>query len=100
WKPNAVSEKGAVGVMQLMPATAYRFGIRNRFRIDENIRAGIAYLAVLMAQFGRDLRLVAAAYYAGAKRIGKAGLNCDDPDVYRYVSAVQRAYRMQMKGAQ
>jgi soluble lytic murein transglycosylase-like protein len=92
WQPYAVSDKGAAGLMQLMPATAYRFGVRNRFRIQENIQGGIAYLAFLMQEF-RDLRLVAAAYYAGESRIAKVGLKCADPDVTRYVSAIQRAYR-------
>ena len=92
WQPYVVSDKGAAGLMQLMPATAYRFGVRNRFRIEENIQGGVAYLAFLMQEF-RDLRLVAAAYYAGERRIAKVGLKCADPDVTRYVSAVQRAYR-------
>jgi len=92
WQPYAVSDKGAVGLMQLMPAAAYRFGVRNRFRIEENIQGGVAYLAFLIQEF-RDLRLVAAAYYAGESRIARVGLKCADPDVTRYVSAVQRAYR-------
>jgi len=92
WQPYVVSDKGAAGLMQLIPATAYRFGVRNRFRIEENIQGGIAYIASLMQEF-RDLRLVAAAYYAGERRIAKVGLKCADLDVYRYVSAVQRAYR-------
>jgi soluble lytic murein transglycosylase-like protein len=92
WQPYVVSDKGAAGLMQLMPATAYRFGVRNRFRIEENIQGGVAYLAFLMKEF-RDLRLVAAAYYAGESRIAKVGLKCADPDVTGYVSAVQRAYR-------
>ena len=92
WQPYAVSDKGAVGLMQLMPAAAYRFGVRNRFRIEENIRGGVAYLAFLMQEF-HDLRLVAAAYYAGESRIAKVGLKCADPDVIRHVRAVQRAYR-------
>lgn len=40
WSPHAVSSKGAVGLMQLMPATAVRFGVRNRFDIEDNIRGG------------------------------------------------------------
>jgi soluble lytic murein transglycosylase-like protein len=92
WQPYVVSDKGAAGLMQLMPETAYRFGVRNRFRIEENIQGGVAYLAFLMKEF-RDLRLVAAAYYAGERRIAKVGLKCADPDVTRYVSALQRAYR-------
>ena len=95
-QPYVVSDKGAAGLMQLMPAAAYRFGVRNRFRIEENIQGGVAYLAFLMQEF-RDLRLVAAAYYAGERRIAKIGLKCADPDVTRYVSEVQRAYRNRIR---
>jgi soluble lytic murein transglycosylase-like protein len=95
WQPYVVSAKGAAGLMQLMPAAAYRFGVRNRFRIEENIQGGVAYLAFLIQEFG-DLRLVTAAYYAGERRIAKVGLKCADPDVTRYVSAVQRAYRIRI----
>jgi soluble lytic murein transglycosylase-like protein len=94
WRPHAVCAKGAAGVMQLMPATAYQFGVANRFHVEENIRGGVAYLAHLMGQFGGELRLVAAAYHAGEMRIRKLGLNCADPAIYRYVMAVQRSYRM------
>jgi soluble lytic murein transglycosylase len=98
WQPNVVSAKGAAGLMQLMPATAYQFGVRNRFRIEENLQGGVAYLASLMRRFGGDLRLVAAAYYAGEKRIAKQGLECADPAVYRYVVAVEREYQLHRKG--
>ncbi len=47
WNPYAISYKGAVGLMQLVPQTAVRFGVRNRFHLDENIRGGVAYLAWL-----------------------------------------------------
>jgi soluble lytic murein transglycosylase-like protein len=94
WQPHAYSEKGAAGIMQLMPATAYQFGVENRFDVEDNIRGGVAYLGHLMRQFDGELRLVAAAYYAGEQRIRKLGLNCTDPDIYRYVLAVQRSYRM------
>ncbi len=98
WQPNVVSSKGAAGLMQLMPATAYQFGVHNRFRIDENLQGGVAYLASLLRRFGGDLRLVAAAYYAGEKRIAKLGLECADPAVYRYVVAVERCYEVHRKG--
>ena len=93
WQPNVVSAKGAAGLMQLMPPTAATFGITNRFRIEENIRGGVAYVAYLIRLFEGELRLVAAAYYAGEKLIKKHGLACADPGVYRYVSQVQRFYR-------
>lgn len=53
WQPNAVSPKGAAGLMQLMPATAVAFGITNRFEIEQNVRAGVAYLAHLLTVFKR-----------------------------------------------
>lgn len=56
----------------------------------------MAYLAFLTQEFS-DLRLVAAAYYAGERRIAKVDLKCADPDVTRYVSAVQRAYRIERR---
>lgn len=93
WQPAAVSSKGAAGIMQLMPATAVTFGIRNRFRVDQNIRAGVAYLARLMARFGGDLRLVTAAYFAGEQRIAARGLAFDSREVYGYVRKVAAVYR-------
>ena len=92
WHPYVISAKGAVGLMQLMPPTAFRFGVTNRFLIEENIRGGVAYLAYLIRRFEGELRLVAAAYYAGEKRIKKQGLRCADADIYRYVCEVQRFY--------
>jgi soluble lytic murein transglycosylase-like protein len=93
WQPYVTSPKGAAGLMQLMPATAFTFGVTNRFRIEENIRGGVAYLAYLTRQFDGDFRLVAAAYYAGETRIKKLGLTCADADIFRYVHAVQRFYQ-------
>src|SRR5580658_7943671 len=81
WQPYVVSPKGAAGLMQLMPPTAFTFGVTNRFRIEENVRGGVAYLAYLIRQFDEDLRLVAAAYYAGEQRVKRLGLRCADTDI-------------------
>jgi soluble lytic murein transglycosylase-like protein len=94
WQPYAVSPKGAAGLMQLMPATAVRLGVRNPFQIEENVRAGVKYLAWLMHLFRGDLRLVTAAYYAGECTILARGLEYSSPDVYSYVNRVARLYRM------
>ena len=51
WNPSAVSPKGAVGLMQLMPGTALEFGVRNRFQVEDNVRGGVAYLAWLIQLF-------------------------------------------------
>ena len=93
WNPRAVSTKGAVGLMQLMPATAMTFGVTNRFDIEQNIRGGVAYLARLLKLFDGDLRLVAAAYLTGENRVLAAGLSYSNAEVYRYVSRVARLYR-------
>ena len=93
WHPRAVSNKGAVGLMQLMPATAVTFGVTNRFEIEQNIRGGVAYLARLLKLFDGDLRLVAAAYLTGENRIVSTGLAYSNAEVYQYVSKVARLYR-------
>src|SRR6266436_10051393 len=93
WQPHAVSNKGAAGLMQLMPATAVTFGVTNRFEIEQNIRGGVAYLARLLKLFDGDLRLVAAAYLTGENRILPAGLAYSNAEVYQYVSKVARVYR-------
>ena len=93
WNPDAVSPKGAVGLMQLMPGTAVRFGVWNRFRIQENIRAGVAYLSWLNRLFEGDLRLVTAAYLVGESPIRSRELAYSSPEVYRYVSRVAELYR-------
>jgi soluble lytic murein transglycosylase-like protein len=64
YNPVAVSPKGAAGLMQLIPATARRFGVANRFDVRENITAGVKYLKYLQEMFGDD-RLALAAYNAG-----------------------------------
>ena len=92
WNPRAVSAKGAVGLMQLMPATARRFGAYQPFDVEQNIAAGTRYLTILMWEFHGDLRLVAAAYYAGDHWIARKQLNYRNPDVLAYVQAVRRQY--------
>lgn len=93
WNPYAVSSKGAAGLMQLMPAIAIRFGVRDRFDIEDNIRGGVAYLAWLIRVFGGDLRLVLAAYYVGESLILLRGLALSSPEVFSYVNRVVRVYR-------
>jgi soluble lytic murein transglycosylase-like protein len=64
-KTQAVSHKGAQGLMQLIPATAKRFGVRDVFDARQNIRGGAAYLDWLLKQFGEDVILALAGYNAG-----------------------------------
>ena len=92
WNPLALSSKGAIGVMQLMPATARRYGAFKPFDVEQNIAAGTRYVTALMWEFHGDLRLVAAAYYAGDHGIAWEQLNYHNPDVVAYVLAVRRQF--------
>lgn len=91
--PNAVSPKGAVGLMQLMPATARRYGVENRRDPVQNLHGGARYLRDLLVEF-RDLRLALAAYNAGENAVRKYG-NSVPPyaETQQYVKRVQRFYR-------
>lgn len=92
WNPRAVSNKGAMGLMQLMPATARRFGAFDPFNPEQNIAAGTRYVTALMWEFHGEMRLVAAAYYAGDRGIAREQLNYHNRDVVAYVEAVRRRY--------
>jgi soluble lytic murein transglycosylase len=94
WNPRAVSAKGAMGLMQLMPATAKRFGAFEPFDVEQNIAAGTRYVTALMWEFHGDLRLVAAAYYAGDHNIARRQLDYCNPDVVEYVQAVRSRYML------
>jgi soluble lytic murein transglycosylase len=99
WNPRAVSDKGAMGLMQLMPATARRFGALDPFNVEQNIAAGTRYVTALMWEFKGDLRLVAAAYYAGDHGVARVRLNCRNPDIVAYVQAVRRCYETRLNRA-
>ena len=94
WNPHAVSNKGAIGLMQLMPATARRFGAFDPFNAEQNIAAGTRYVTALMWEFHGDLRLVSAAYYAGDRGIALKLLNYRNPEVVAYVQEVRRRYML------
>lgn len=96
WRECVVSQKGAVGLMQLMPATAERLHVRDRCNIEQNISGGVRYLAWLCQLFRRDYRLVAAAYYAGEEIVARRGLAYHNPDVVSYVQGVRKAYLEQL----
>jgi soluble lytic murein transglycosylase-like protein len=78
--------------MQLMPATAERLGVTDRWNLDQNVSGGVRYLAWLMERFHSDLRLAVAAYYVGEDRIGRRGLGYRNPDVLAYVSRIRTTY--------
>ncbi len=71
YRPNALSRVGAQGLMQLMPATARRFGVSNAFEPGQNIRGGVQYLSWLLKRFDGNLTLAAAGYNAGEGAVDK-----------------------------
>lgn len=92
WRPCAISPKGAVGLMQLMPMTAQRLRVSDRCNIDQNVSGGVRYLAWLIQKFHGDLRLASAAYYAGENIVSRRGLAYRNPDVVAYVSRIRATY--------
>ena len=98
WNPAAISHKGAMGIMQLMPETAARYGIHNPYNLEQNIRGGVQHLSFLLGHFKGDLRLATAAYYAGEGPIAKRGLNYCSPEVVDYVKRVADIYRASRHG--
>jgi soluble lytic murein transglycosylase-like protein len=68
-RPCAVSPKGALGLMQLMPPTATELGVEDAFDAEQNVRAGTRYLGDLLMRYDGDLRLALAAYNAGPLRV-------------------------------
>jgi soluble lytic murein transglycosylase-like protein len=90
---RAVSRKNARGLMQLMPETAARLGVRNVFDPQENIDAGTRYLGNLLQRYRNDLALALAAYNAGPQRVEQYGRVPPFAETLSYVHKVQRTYQ-------
>ena len=99
YNQTAVSPKGATGLMQLMPATARRYGKFNLLDANENIRAGASYLRDLLAMFDNNLELALAAYNAGENAVIRHGRRLPPyAETQRYVPLVVAHYR-RMQGS-
>lgn len=92
---HALSPRGAMGLMQLMPATAARFGVTNVYDPQSNVLAGARYLRFLMDRYGRDVRLALAAYNAGEEAVARSGGRIPPfAETMAYVPKVLDVYRM------
>ena len=88
FNPMALSHAGAQGLMQLMPATARRFGVTNSYDASQNIRGGVQYLAWLLKRFNGNLTLAAAGYNAGEGAVDRHGGVPPYQETQRYVARV------------
>ncbi len=88
FRPQAVSHAGAQGLMQLIPATASRFGVADVFDPNQNIRGGVQYLAWLLKRFDNDLTLASAGYNAGEGAVDRHGGVPPYAETQRYVVRV------------
>ncbi len=92
WNPTAKSRKGALGLMQLIPTTAVRFGVNDAFSPQQNVDAGVRYLKTLLQRYNGNLDLALAAYNAGEGAVDRAHGIPAFRETRDYVQKVQNAY--------
>lgn len=98
FNPNAISPKGAQGLMQLMPGTASDLKVRDPFDARQNIFGGAKYLRQMLDRFGGDVELCLAAYNAGPNRVAPLGIIPNIPETQAYVAKVLRHYKAYRNG--
>jgi len=99
FNPKAVSRKNARGLMQLLPETAFRLGVKNVFDPQENIEAGTKYLRELLNRYNNDLTLALAAYNAGPQRVELYKSVPPYRETISYVRRVQKTYKARKSAA-
>lgn len=98
YNPQAKSKKGAQGLMQLMPATASRYGVIDSYDPEQNLQGGARYLKDLLEQFEFDLKLALAAYNAGENAVRRYGNQIPPyPETQNYVKKVMGYYQDNMQ---
>jgi soluble lytic murein transglycosylase-like protein len=94
FNPHAVSKKGAIGLMQLQPATARRYGVTNIYDPEQNVRAGARYLRDLLKRFDSNMELALAAYNAGEEAVERYGRRIPPfRETLSYVPNVLKVYQ-------
>jgi soluble lytic murein transglycosylase-like protein len=92
FNPNAVSRKGAMGLMQLMPSTARQLKVNNPFDPEQNVDAGVRHLKQLLDNYGGDVRLTLAAYNAGAGAVARSSGVPHYAETQNYVRRITNLY--------
>ena len=92
FNPNAVSRKGAMGLMQLMPATARQLKVKNPFDPEQNVDAGVRHLKQLLENYGGDVKLTLAAYNAGAGAVARSAGVPHFAETQNYVRRITNLY--------
>ena len=92
FNPNAVSRKGAMGLMQLMPSTARQLHVANPFDPQQNVDAGVRHLKSLLESYGGDIKLTLAAYNAGAGAVARSAGVPHIPETRNYVRRITEIY--------
>jgi transglycosylase-like protein with SLT domain len=92
FNPNAVSRKGAMGLMQLMPSTARQLKVKNPFDPEQNVDAGVRHLKQLLENYGGDVKLTLAAYNAGAGAVARSSGVPRYAETQNYVRRITNLY--------
>jgi soluble lytic murein transglycosylase-like protein len=92
FNPNAVSRKGAMGLMQLMPSTARQLNVKNPFDPEQNVDAGVRQLKQLLENYGGDIKLTLAAYNAGAGAVARSSGVPHYAETQNYVRRITKLY--------
>jgi soluble lytic murein transglycosylase-like protein len=92
FNPNAVSRKGAMGLMQLMPSTARQLRVKNPFDPEQNVDAGVRHLKQLLESYGGDIKLTLAAYNAGAGAVARSSGVPHYAETQNYVRRITNLY--------